>query len=209
MISMQFVRRWWPVPILLGLGAVAEQIFRAQYPDAVGHAAGHLDSATPLFLGVAATSVIFWATPRAWREPEVVIAALTWIAALGWVMIANLEIVTALGSRNWTDADVERLGESLPGFVEGHDHVGTALKAAVVTAILLAITLLIRHHIGAGAAVGSIALSLVFPPWITPGAGVVVLVVATCMARRKRLRQVGAAEAPEGVSPDPSTRAET
>ena len=206
---MQFVRRWWPVPILLGLGVIAEQIFRARYPDAVGHAAGHLDSATPLFLGVAAIAVIFWATPRAWREPEVVIAALAWITSLGWVMIANLEIVTAIGSRNWTDADAERLGESLPGFVEGHDHVGTALKAALVTAILLAITLLIRHHIGVGAALASIALSLAFPPWIAPGAGVVVLVVATCMARRKRLSQVVPAEAPEGVPPDPSTRAGT
>ena len=45
-------------------------------------------------------------------------------------------------------------------------------------------------------------LSVVFPPWIIPGAGVVVLVVARCIAEARSLKQSAMTT---GEAPTPST----
>ena len=39
-----------------------------------------------------------------------------------------------------------------------------------------------RGHVSRNVAIGAALLSVVVPPWIVPGAGVIVLVVARCIA---------------------------
>lgn len=183
-----FFRRWWPVPMLIAAAWVLDfLLFRARYGDAVGHAAGHLASAAALFPGLLVLSIILWATPRARRQPDVWMAGAAWIAALIGVMVGNVRVVDAIGTRDWGNDEVARLGAGLPGFSSGHDLAELASYFGVAATIVLAIVLLARHHVSPRAAVGAIALSVVFPAWITPGAGGYVLAVALCLARRRRL----------------------
>jgi hypothetical protein len=184
---MATIRRWWPVPAVLMLGLVAEQIFRAQYPTATEHAAGHLGSATAVFIGVAVLALIFWATPGALRRPELVVAGALWIGALVANLVANVRVVEAIGAQGWTDEQADRLGASIPDLVSGHELAGTAGWVGVGAMVVFAILMYLRRYVSPRAAIGSIVLSIVVPPWILFGAGVLVLLVAVCLARGKLL----------------------
>jgi hypothetical protein len=92
--------------------------------------------------------------------------------------------------------------------VGGHaaEHLGSAsapFMAAAVVAVLLWATPRARHqldviaalvlvaafrwrrHIGSRAAVGLALVTVLFPPWIIPGAGVIVRTVMRCAAHRR------------------------
>jgi hypothetical protein len=47
--------------------------------------------------------------------------------------------------------------------------------------------LLVRGQIGRAVAIGAVVVSLVFPPWIMPGAGVLIVAIALCIARGRKL----------------------
>ncbi len=53
--------------------------------------------------------------------------------------------------------------------------------------MLLAAWLWYKHAVGHGVGIAAIVLSLIFPPWIFPGAGLTVLTVATVIRRSRRL----------------------
>lgn len=196
------VRRWWPLPVAVVAGLGAEAIFKASYGQLGEHAAGHLKSASVLFSGLGLVAIAFWAASRARRQLDAWLSAAAWLVGLVVVMIGNLQVVHAVGDRDWTEEEAATLGAQLPGFEAGHQVASVGAYIGVGAAVLLAIVLLARGHVSRRVGLGAIALSLVFPPWIIPGAGMNVLGVAPCVARRRR--EVDTTTAPGAVTPQPS-----
>src|SRR3954451_1378123 len=170
-------RRWWPVPVVLAGSIVVQKLlFESRY-DVSGHAAGHLSSATAPFGAFAFVAVLLWTTPTGRRQPDVVVACLAWLAATVLVLIGNVRVVDAL-----VDAGLGRAPtENLPD-VADHGLANLAPWLAVVAAVAMAGVLWGRGHVSRRVAICAGLLSVVFPPWIIPGAGVFVLVVACCIA---------------------------
>lgn len=195
------VRRWWPLPAALIAGLGADAAFKASYGELGEHAAGHLASASALFPGLAVVTIMLWAAPRARRQMDVWSAAAAWLAALVVVMIGNLQVVDVIGTEDRVD-DAVALGVVVPGIEAGHDLAAVGAWVGVGAAVLLAIALLVRGHISPRVAIGSVALTLIVPPFIIPGAGALVLVVGMCLARRAR--EAGPSTAEAAVTPQPS-----
>jgi hypothetical protein len=57
-----------------------------------------------------------------------------------------------------------------------------------------------RRHIGNRAAIGAAIVTVLFPPWIIPGAGVIVLAIVRCVARRRERTISGFASRSENRS---------
>jgi hypothetical protein len=142
-----------------------------------------------VFFGSVLIAVIVWSTPPTRRWPDVWIASGIWIAALVGVAIGNLRVVDAIGGADWTNEEAAVLGAGLPGFESGHDLAEISMWLAVAAAIVLSIVLLLRSQISRAVAIGAILVSLLFPPWFFPGAGVVVLAIALCLARNRMLNE--------------------
>jgi hypothetical protein len=184
---VSFVARWWPVSAFVGIAIFLQTVLLARY-DASGHAADHLSSAQVPFFGGALVAIVLWSTPRARRQPDVLAASGMWFASLIGVAIGNLRVVDAINGADWTDEQADVLGEGLRGFQSGHDLAELWSLIGVACAVVLAVVLLARGHIGRGVAGGSIVASVLFPRWIVPGAGVLILAIALCVARHRRLR---------------------
>jgi hypothetical protein len=135
--------------------------------------------------------LLLWSGPCCGRCPRpvvslnVIAACGAWLLAVGGVTLGNLRVVDAIGDANWSDEQADVLGAGLPGFESGHDLAQVASLVAVGAAIVLSVVLFLRTHVGRRVAIGACLASLLFPPWLFPGAGVVVLAIAACFARRR------------------------
>jgi len=175
-------RHWWPVPVVLAGSLTAQKLaFESRY-DVSGHAAGHLSSAAAPFAAFAAVMILFWATPTAWKQADVLIACLAWLVATVLVLVGNVRVVDHLVDAGLGHAPTENLPD-----VADHGLANLAPWLAVVAAVAMAGALWRRGHVSLRVAVGAGLLSVVFPPWIIPGAGVIVLVVARCIAKERSL----------------------
>src|SRR4051794_39728194 len=170
-------RRWWPVPVILTTSIVVQKLlFEGRY-DVSGHASGHLSSATAPFGAFAFAAILLWTTPAGRRQADVLVACVAWLATTVLVLVGNIRVVDAL-----VDAGLGRAPtEGLPD-VADHGLANLAPWLAVVAAVAIAGVFWRRGHVSRRVAIGSALLSVVFPPWIIPGAGVLVLVVARCIA---------------------------
>jgi hypothetical protein len=183
------IRNWWPILAFLGPVLAVQTVWSAQFQDDVaGHAAEHLASATAVFPMVFASALLLWALPgRSRRDP------LLWLllaAAIGGtlvVMAGNVQVVDAIGDETWSDAEASRLGPSRPGFESGHDLASVGAWGAVLATMLVAGLLWRRGLVSAKIAGVAAGLSLIFPHWIAPGFGIVVLVISIVVARLRRL----------------------
>jgi len=150
--------------------------FESRY-EVSGHAAGHLSSATAPFGAFAFAAILLWTTPMGRRNLDVLAVCLAWLAATVLVLVGNVRVVDGL-----VDAGLGRAPtEGLPD-VADHGLANIAPWLAVVAAVAMAGVFWRRGYVSRRVAIGSALLSLVFPPWIIPGAGVLVLVVARCVA---------------------------
>ena len=66
-----------------------------------------------------------------------------------------------------------------------HSLANSSIWYAVLAALVLVAAFRWRRHIGNRAAAGAAVVSVLFPPWIIPGAGVVVLAIVRCVARHR------------------------
>ena len=163
--------------MMLASSIVVQKLLFESRHEVSGHAAGHLSSATAPFIAVAFAGILLWTTPRGRRQPDVLVACLTWLAATVLVLVGNVRVVDAL-----VDAGLGRAPtEGLPD-VADHGLANLAPWLAVIAAVAMAGVFWRRSHVSRKVAIGSGLLSLMFPPWIIPGAGVLVLVVARCIA---------------------------
>lgn len=72
--------------------------------------------------------------------------------------------------------------------VADHGLANSAMWYGVAASLLLVAVLRLRRHIGNRATIGAAFVSVLFPPWIIPGAGVVVLAIVRCVARNRGRR---------------------
>jgi hypothetical protein len=168
------------VTVILAVAVIAQKAFFESRYDVAGHAAEHLGSAGAPFFAAALVGILLWATPSARRQADVLAGAVAWFAATVVVLIGNVRVIDdllAAGVGKVSTADVPDVAD--------HDLANLAPWIAVVAASLLTAALWRRGHVSNRVAGAAAVLNVLFPPWIIPGAGVVVLVVARCVARVK------------------------
>ena len=178
---MRGVHNWWPVPTLIAVGLVAQNRFVSRY-DVGGHAAEHLASASVPFMVAATIGILFWATPRALRQIDVVLASAAWFAMTVVVMIGNLRVVDDLVEAGYGFTPTSTVPD-----VADHSLANSSIWWAVAVALVLVAAFRGRHHIGDAATAGA-CVAMIFPPWMIPGAGVLVLTVVRCVAHGRAQR---------------------
>jgi hypothetical protein len=185
-----FLCDWWPVAALLLPVLVVQTVWSTRY-DVAGHAADHLQSATPVFPMVWLCAVLLWALPRRGRRDLLLwLLVAAAVASCLVVLAGNVRVINAIGGATWSDAQASEFGPARPGFDAGHDLAGLGAWGAVLATMLMAGLLWLRRLVSAGVAAAAAAISLVFPHFIAPGAGVVILVVAVAVARSRDLGRV-------------------
>jgi hypothetical protein len=194
---MERLPRWWFPPVAIALAVVGSLILNSRY-DVSGHAAGHLGSANAVFPMTAAFAIVVWATPGAARRASIWVAGAVLEVGLLVVAVGNLRVVDAIGTRDLSDDAAGRLGPTLSGFESGHHLIDRGMVLCVLGAVLLTWALFAARAIPLGLAIGATAASLLFPPWILPGAGVVVLAIAQCVRRARRPLPLREADGPVG-----------
>jgi hypothetical protein len=180
----RFVRgvcNWWPVPTFVAVGVVVQTRFVSRY-DVGGHAAEHLASASAPFMAAATIGILFWATPRALRQVDVVLAATAWFSMTVVVMIGNLRVVDDLVQAGYGFTPTSTVPD-----VADHSLANSSIWWAVAAALVLVAAFRWRRHIGDAATVGA-CVAMIFPPWMIPGAGVLVLTVVRCVAHGRERR---------------------
>jgi hypothetical protein len=177
---MVLLRRWWPIPVLIASGLVAQNVFFSRY-DVSGHAGEHLQSASAPFFGLAILLILLFVTPLARRQPDVLIAGAAWWATTVLVLVGNIRVVDALVQAGLGHTKTDDLVQDAR-IESAHALANLAPWICVVAALVLIGAMFWRRHISARVAIGAAVFSIVFPPWIIPGAGVVVVVIARCIA---------------------------
>jgi hypothetical protein len=183
---MASVRHWWPVPAVLASTIVAQQIYLHDRYDVSGHAAEHLNSATVMFPAFAIVATVLYATPLAGRQPLVLAACAMWLGSTVLVFIGNIRVVDTLVRNGLADVSTSQLVMT-DSLASTHGLADAAPWLGVVSALAVIAALWRFQHIGSRVAAGAAMLSVIFPPWIFPGAGVLVVVVARCIAHHRRV----------------------
>ena len=184
---LEFLRTWWPVAAFLVPVLIVQAVWSSRY-DVAGHAADHLQSATPVFPMAFLSAVLLWALPgRGRRDLLLWLLLAAAIASCLVVLAGNVRVIDAIGGATWNDAQASQLGPTRPGFKSGHDLAELGAWGAVLATMLAAGLLWLRGLVSARVAVAAAVVSLVFPHFIAPGAGVVVLAVSVVVARSRRL----------------------
>ena len=188
-------REWWPVPAFVAGALLAQQVLLSSRYDVGGHAAEHLASASAPFMAAAVLAVLLWATPPARHQIGVLVAAAAWFTTMVLVMLGNLRVIDDLIAAGYSHTSTG----SVPD-VADHALADSSIWYAVVAALVLVASFRWRRHIGDGAAIGAAIATMLFPPWIIPGAGVIVLAIVRCVARNRERTRVGFASCSENQS---------
>jgi hypothetical protein len=172
------VREWWPVPAFVAGALLAQRLLVSSRYDVGGHAAEHLAGATAPFMAAAVLSMLFWATPRPRHQIDLLVVAGVWFATTLLVMFGNLRVVDDLVAAGYSRTPTG----SVPD-VADHSLANSSVWYAEVAALLLVAAW--RRHIGNRATIGAVVATVIIPPWIIPGAGVIVLAIV-CLVKRGR-----------------------
>jgi len=173
------------VPVL-----IAQALWSGQY-EVAGHAADHLQSATPVFPMIFLSAVLLWALPgRGRRDRLLWLLLAAAIASCLAVLAGNVRVIEAIDGATWTDAQASQLGPARPGFESGHDLAQLGAWGAVLTTMLTAGLLWQRRLVSAKVAAAAAVVSLVVPSFIAPGSGIVVLAVSAAVAHARADRRL-------------------
>jgi hypothetical protein len=178
---MSIVRRWWPVPVLLAVSIFLQKLFVENRYDISGHAAEHLQGATVMFPGVVIVAILLYATPSARRQPLVLVPCAMWLLSTVLVFVGNIRVVDALVEAGLADTPTSQLVMT-EALESAHGLADLAPWFGVVSALAVAGTLWRYGYISARVGAGAALLSVIFPPWIVPGAGMLVVTIARCIA---------------------------
>ena len=179
------VRDWWPLPAIIATALIAQQLLLSSRFDVGGHAAEHLAGATAPFMAAAVLSLLYWATPRARHQLDVLAFAGVWLATTLLVMLGNLRVVDDLVAAGYSRTPTD----SVPD-VADHSLANSSVWYAEVAALLLIAAWRRRRNIGNRATIGAVVVTVIIPPWIIPGAGVIVLAIVRLVKRCRSVESV-------------------
>ena len=171
--ALRVVHRWAPVAFVLVAAVVAQRLVLGRRYDVGGHAAEHLTGASAPFMAVVVVTLLARAEPRVARSPAVLVAVLMWLATTVLVMVGNLRVVDDLVAAGHAKTPTS----SVPDIAD-HSLANAAPWLAVAASLAVVLTCRRSRIIGNGLAYGAAATSVLVPPWIIPGAGVIVVTVA-------------------------------
>jgi hypothetical protein len=192
-------RRWPFMVATVGGSLLVQKLFFESRYDVSGHASEHLASASAPFFGVAVIAILLLVTPRARRQPVVLLAAGAWLACTVAVAVGNVRVVDHLVRSGMADTSTADLPDT-PAISAAHELANRAPYLAVVAALALTAALWGYRHVSGRVALGAAVLTVMFPPWMIPGAGVLVLVVARSLADRRARRAPSAEAATSGYA---------
>ena len=175
---IRIAARAWPVPLMLAVSILVQKVFFESRYDVAGHAGEHLSGASAPFFAAAMLGILLWATPAACRQLDVLASAAAWLATTVAVLAGNVRVIDDLVA-----AGVGKVGTADVPDVADHGLANLAPWIAVVAALALTAVIWRRRHVSDRVAGVAAVLNVLFPPWIIPGAGIVVLVGARCVAR--------------------------
>jgi hypothetical protein len=176
-------REWWPAPTFVATALIAQQPLLNSRYDVGGHAAGHLSGASAPFMASAVLCILFWASPAARRQVELLVAAGLWFGMTLLVMIGNLRVVDGLIAAGYSHTPTS----SVPD-VADHALANFSPWCAEAAALLLIAGWRRRRHLGNRATLVAVLITVIVPPWIIPGAGVIVLAIVRLVGRGRALR---------------------
>src|SRR5438132_13654069 len=93
---MVLLRRWWLVPVAIATSLVAQKVFFEGRYAVSGHAAEHRASASAPFAACVFVAILLFVTPRARRQPVVLVTCAAWLASTVLVLVGNVRVVDAL-----------------------------------------------------------------------------------------------------------------
>lgn len=181
------VGRWWPVVGFVALAVVLQKTFVENRYDVSGHAGEHLSGATVAFPAFALVGILLYVTPRARQQPLVLATSAMWLVGTVLVLVGNIRVVDALVRAGMADTPTSQLVQTTT-IESAHDLANMAPWLGVVSALALTAALWRYRHVTGRVAIGAALLSVVFPPWIIPGAGVLVVTIARCIAFQRSAR---------------------
>jgi hypothetical protein len=177
------VRRWWPVPVLLVTSIVVQKVsFESRY-DVSGHAAEHLSGATAPFAAVALIGILLFVTPSARRQPLVLATSAAWLVTTVLVLVGNVRVIDALIRAGMGHTPTSELVENAT-IDSAHSLANLAPWLGVLAALALTGALWRHRHVSGRVATGAVVASVIVPPWLVPGAGVLVLSIARIASHR-------------------------
>jgi hypothetical protein len=189
----RIVGRWWPVPVFIALSLAVQHAVLGSGYDVGGHAAGHLAGASAPFMASAVICVLVWATPAARRRVDLLCTAGLWLAMTVLVAVGNLRVVNDL-----IDAGYSHTPTSAVPDVADHSLANSSAWFAEAAALLLIASWSQRRQIGKRATIVAVVITVIVPPWIIPGAGVIVVALVRLVehsrTRATTLAAVGSIE---------------
>jgi hypothetical protein len=169
----RIVRRWWPVAVFIALSLAVQHVVLGSGYDVGGHAAGHLAGASAPFMASAVICVLVWATPAAWRRVDLLCTAGLWLAMTVLVAVGNLRVVNDLIDAGYSHAPTG----AVPDNIADHSLANSSAWLAEVAALLLIASWSRRGQIGKRTTIVAVVITVIVPPWIIPGAGVIVVAI--------------------------------
>jgi hypothetical protein len=190
-------RRWAPFGLFLvapAVGVLADQLLSGPR----GHWSGHVGSeaaAAGQLLAVVAGAVL------ARRRLNVLLMVLLAVVAVGLALevVGNQRVAASIWQTSYGDEEVAAVGPSFEGFESGHALAGTGDMLVVVGGLAFAVALGALRRVGPGAALAGGVLSL-FPPWILPAVGTVLLLAFLLRGPRQVARSEARPVTPPGTA---------
>jgi hypothetical protein len=180
-------RRWWPIPVAVGLSLLIQTAAYTSRYDVGGHAAGHLSSGSFVFLATVVAGVLLGTTPATRRSAFVLVGLATWLGAGVAIAIGNVRVVDALIDAGQATTSTGNLVES-SAVSDSHWLANTAPLLAVAGAFIVVLGMYRVRAASARLAGAAAVLNVLVPPWILPGFGVVVVAIARVVAVEKAAR---------------------
>jgi hypothetical protein len=190
-------RRWAPFGLLLAAPAVGALVdLLVSGPR--GHWSGHVGSgavAAGQLLAVVAGAVL------ARRRLNVLLVALLAVVAVGLVLeaVGNQRVAASIWQTSYGDEEAAAIGPSFEGFESGHELAGTGDMLVVLGGLAFALALGALRRVGPGVTVAGVVLSL-FPPWILPAVGTVLLLAFLLRGSRRAVRSEAPSVTPSGTA---------
>jgi hypothetical protein len=163
-----------------------------------GHWSGHVGSeaaAAGQLLAVVAGAVL------ARRRLNVVLVVLLAVVAVGLALevVGNQRVAASIWQTTYGDEEAAAIGPRFEGFESGHAVAETGDMLVVVGGLAFALALGGFRRVGLGVAVAGVVLSL-FPPWILPAVGTVLLLAFLLRGPRQVVRVDAPSVTPPGTA---------